>query len=185
MYKFFIVTTNNTISSTFESKKSLNLKGGLNFMHTIVCYGVKKPVTPYENVECIQLLSTQRKHCSATQSSDCCNSKPDTISKNDIAVIFKNVKPILNHAFKTPHTTHCYDTLLGNYKLPDPKYLSKKAKSIYTKELNEAMREENGSADFFWVYSGSTTESTWETQWKRDLIQRRNKIKSHTAQLFN
>ena len=99
--------------------------------------------------------------------------------------VFKYVKPILKHAFKTPHTTHCYDTLLGNCKLPDPKYLSKKAKSIYTKEINEAMREENERADFFRVYSDSTTESVWETQWKKDLIQRRNKIKSHTAQLKN
>ena len=111
---------------------------------------------------------------------------PDTISKDDITDVFKNyVKPILNHAFKTPHTTHCYDKLLGKRKLPDPKYLSKKAKSMYTKELNEAMREENEGVDFLRVYSGTTSESAWEAQRKKDLIQRKNKTKSHTARLKN
>ena len=47
------------------------------------------------------------------------------------------------------------------------------------------MCEEKESVDFLRVYSDSNSESTWETQWKKDLIQRRNKIKSHTAQPKN
>lgn len=56
---------------------------------------------------------------------------------------------------------------------------------MYTKELNEAMREENEGVDFLRVYSGTTSESAWEAQRKKDLIQRKNKNKSHTARLKN
>ena len=77
--------------------------------------------------------------------------------------------PIHNHAFNTPHTTHCYDKPLGESKRPAQKYLSKKAKSIYTKELSAAMREEDEGLDFLQVYSGTTSESVWEAQQKKKI----------------
>ena len=64
-----------------------------------------------------------------------------------------------NHKFNTPDATYCYDKPLGDSKWRAPKYLSKKSKSIFIKELSEAMHEENEGVDFLQVYSGTTSES--------------------------
>ena len=82
--------------------------------------------------------------------------------------VFKSyVKPFLNHKFKTTHATHRYDKPLGEHKPPAPKYLSKTAKSLFPKILNEAKREENRSMDFLRVNTSTTSENAWEADRKK------------------
>lgn len=111
---------------------------------------------------------------------------PEEITTGDIDTLANTVlKPITELTMNTEHKEHYYDKFFGKRKLPSHKWLSKKAKKEFTKAQMAEMKEDNEHADFLRLYTTCQSENEWQKQREKDLQYRKNRKKSHTANLNN
>ena len=109
---------------------------------------------------------------------------PESITQEDVTTVVDQVlKPVSELTHKAEHSEIFFTKLLGKRKLSNHKWLSKKAKKEYTKQVNEEMREENEGVDFMRLYTGRQSENEWAKQRKKDLITKKNKKKQHHGNL--